>query len=129
MMVLLVDFHICISFPLIRRSLTYLNGLLLKRLFTTFLRSHLEYGLVIWAPYLKKFIITLEKVQYPYTKLVDEEKVSNYIEWLWGWIFHHSLRECSRWYDLIVGEQLHHSCLITSRKHDYQLKLNVLFFK
>ena len=34
---------------LIRRTFLYLDGTLLKKLFTTFVRPHLEYGQVIWT--------------------------------------------------------------------------------
>ena len=39
---------------LIRRTFSYLDGLLFKKLFTTFVRPHLESGQVILTPYLKK---------------------------------------------------------------------------
>ena len=56
---------------LIRRTFSYLDGSLFKKLFTTFVRPHLEYGQVIWAPHLKKYITILENVQRRATKLVD----------------------------------------------------------
>ena len=56
---------------LIRRTFSYLDGLLFKKLFTTFVRPHLEYGQVIWTPHLKKYITILENVQRRATKLVD----------------------------------------------------------
>ena len=46
---------------LIRRIFSYLDGPLFKKLFTTFLRLHVEYVQV-------KHINTLEKVQLPDTK-------------------------------------------------------------
>ena len=56
---------------LIRRTFSYLDGPLFKKLFTTFVRPHLEYGQVIWTPRLKKYITILENVQRRATKLVD----------------------------------------------------------
>ena len=41
---------------LIRRTFSYLDGPLFKKLFTTFVRPHLEYGQVIWTLHLKKYI-------------------------------------------------------------------------
>ena len=35
-----------------RRMFSYLDGPLYKKLFTTFVRPHLEYGQVIWTPHL-----------------------------------------------------------------------------
>ena len=48
---------------LIRRTFSYLDGPLFKKLFTTFVRPHLEYGQVIWTSHLKKYITILENVQ------------------------------------------------------------------
>ena len=56
---------------LIRRSLRYLGGPLVRKLFTTFLRPHLVYGQVIWAPYLKQYVTILENEQRHATKLVN----------------------------------------------------------
>ena len=39
---------------LIRRTISYLDGRLFKKLFITFVRPHLEYGQVIWTPHLEK---------------------------------------------------------------------------
>ena len=56
---------------LIRKTFSYLDGPLYKKLFTTFVRSHLKYGQVIWTPPLKKHITILENVQRRTTKLED----------------------------------------------------------
>ena len=56
---------------LIRRTFLYLDGTLLKKLFTTFVRPHLEYGQVIWKQHLEKYMTILENVQHRATKLVD----------------------------------------------------------
>ena len=56
---------------LIRRSFSYLDAKLFKKLYTTFVRPHLEYAQVVWSPHLAKHINMLENVQKRATKLVD----------------------------------------------------------
>ena len=56
---------------LIRRSFSFLSCSLFKKLYTTFVGPHLEYGQVIWSPHLKKYISIIERVQMRATKLVD----------------------------------------------------------
>ena len=56
---------------LIHRAFSHLDGPLFKKLLTTFVRPHLEYGTPVWAPHLKKYITILENVQRRATKLVD----------------------------------------------------------
>ena len=56
---------------LIHRTFPYLDGSLFKKLFTTFVLPHLDYGQVIWTPHLKKHITILENVKRRATKLVD----------------------------------------------------------
>jgi len=55
---------------LIRRSFTYMDIELMRRLFTTIVRPHLEYANIIWHPYLKKDIELIEGVQHRATKMV-----------------------------------------------------------
>lgn len=40
-------------------------------LMITFVKPHLECGQVIWAPYLKKYVVILENLQHQATKFVD----------------------------------------------------------
>ena len=56
---------------LIRRTFSFLDGNLFKRLFTTLVRPHLEYCQNVWSPHLKKRINLIEAVQKRATKLVD----------------------------------------------------------
>ena len=56
---------------LIRRSFTYLDGQLFKKLFSSFVRPHLEYACAVWSPFLKKNITAIENVQRRGTKLID----------------------------------------------------------
>ncbi len=55
---------------LIRRTFTYLDTALMKQLFTSIVRPHLEYANVVWQPYLKRDIELLERVQHRATKMV-----------------------------------------------------------
>ena len=65
---------------LIRRSFSYLDGRLFKKLFTTFVRPHLEYCAVVWNPHFKKHIKIIENVQVRATKLIDGFNKLNYTE-------------------------------------------------
>ena len=56
---------------LIRRSFAYLDCDIFKRLFTTFVRPHLEYAQSVWSPHLSKLINQIENVQIRATNLVD----------------------------------------------------------
>ena len=47
---------------IIRRSFSFLDGKLFKKLYITFVRPHLEYAQAVWAPYLAKYVNMLEKV-------------------------------------------------------------------
>ena len=65
---------------LIRRSFTYLSCEMFKKLYVTFVRPHLEYAQIVWAPHLKKHITLVENVQRRATKLVDGLKDFPYHE-------------------------------------------------
>ena len=76
-----------------RRTFSYLDGPLFKKLFTTFVRPHLEYGLVIWTPQFQKYITILENVH----------TLSNKIG---GWFSSHELlRKAKKTESIIVGLQ------------------------
>ena len=50
------------------------------RLYKAMVRSHLEYGNIIWSPYLKKQSIQIERIQRRATKLVKECRSMPYSE-------------------------------------------------
>ena len=56
---------------LIRRSFSYLDGELFKKLYTSFARHHLEYAQSVWQPHFEKYKKMIENVQIRATKLVD----------------------------------------------------------
>jgi hypothetical protein len=55
---------------LIRRSFTHMDGALMRILFTSVVRPHLEYGNVVWHPFLQKDIDLIESVQHRATRMV-----------------------------------------------------------
>jgi len=55
---------------LIRRSFTFMDCKLMKQLFTSMVRPHLEYGNVVWHPQLKKDMQLLEGVQHRASRMV-----------------------------------------------------------
>ena len=65
---------------LIRRSFNYLDCEMFKKLYVAFVRPHLEYSQVVWAPNLKKYKTMIENVQRRATKLVDGLKTFEYHE-------------------------------------------------
>ena len=65
---------------LIRRTFSYLDSETFKKLYSSFVRPHLEYANSVWSPHLRKHIKMLESVQIRGTKLVDGMKTMNYKE-------------------------------------------------
>ena len=65
---------------LIRRSFSFLDGSTFKRLYTSYVRPHLEYANPVWSPHLKKLSKMIENVQDRATKLVDGMKNINYAD-------------------------------------------------
>ena len=55
---------------LIDRSFDYLSPEMLRTLFVTFVRHHLEYAQAVWSPHLQKHINAIEGVQRRATRLV-----------------------------------------------------------
>ena len=56
---------------MIRRSFTFLDCNLFKKLYVAFVPPHLECGQAVWSPHLVKYINMLEEVQVRATKLVN----------------------------------------------------------
>ena len=59
---------------IIKRTFTYMEKDMFLQLYKSLIRPHLEYGSVIWSPYLKKDIYLIENLQRRATKLVKEIK-------------------------------------------------------
>ena len=64
----------------IRRTFDFISKNIFSKLYKSLVRSHLEYGNVIWSPYLKRQSIQIERVQRRATKLVPECKDMSYTQ-------------------------------------------------
>ena len=64
----------------IKRTFTFKSKSIFLKLYKALVRSHLEYGNVIWNPHLKRQSIQIERVQRRATKLVPECKDMSYEE-------------------------------------------------
>ena len=64
----------------IRRTFTFIDKDIFSKLYKALVRSHLEYGNVIWSPHLKRQSIQIERVQRRATKLVPECREMNYLD-------------------------------------------------
>ena len=118
---------------LIRRSFSFLDCVLFKKLYTTFVRPHLEYAQSVWAPHLHKFIDMIEKVQIRATKMVDGLGSLEYSERLRKLDLPTLVYRRARGDMIEVFKHMHiydpdslpHHCLQlqqhASRKHDFQL--------
>ena len=56
---------------LIRRTFSFLDCELFRKLYTTFVRPHLEYAQAVWSPHLTKHINMIEQVQIRATKHIN----------------------------------------------------------
>ena len=65
---------------LTRRSFSFLDGDLFKKLYTSFVRPHLEYAIPVWSPHLRKQVKILESVQERAIKSVDSMTNLDYKE-------------------------------------------------
>ena len=54
----------------IKNSFTYFDSSLVKLLYVSLVRPHLEYAVSVWNPYLRKDIDKIESVQHRATRLV-----------------------------------------------------------
>ena len=58
----------------LRNSFTYFDAELVRLLYVSLIRPHLEYAVPVWNPYLRKDIEKIENVQHRATKLVPSIK-------------------------------------------------------
>ena len=65
---------------LIRRTFSFMDGDTFKRLYTSFVRPHLEYANPVWSPHFRKHIKMLENVQIRATKQIDGMQKMEYTE-------------------------------------------------
>jgi len=56
----------------VKRTFTYIDRDMFLQLYKTLIRPHIEYGSVIWSPYLKKDIYLIENLQRRATKIVKD---------------------------------------------------------
>ena len=65
---------------ILRKAFVFWDIATTKRLYTTFVRPHLEYAATVWNPYAKKDIKLLERVQQRVTKLPASVRNQSYEE-------------------------------------------------
>ncbi len=65
---------------MLKRTFTYRGADMWKRLYTTYVRPHLEFAVPAWNPHLKGDIAKLESVQRRATKIAHEMKGKSYNE-------------------------------------------------
>jgi hypothetical protein len=65
---------------IIKITFIYLNEETFTKLYKALVRPHLEYGNIIWFPYLKRQSIAIERVQRRATKLLPECSSMSYSE-------------------------------------------------
>ena len=65
---------------IIKRTFKYMKKEIFKKLFSAHVRSHLEYAIQFWCPYLRKDINNIESVQRRATKTIPELKDLSYPE-------------------------------------------------
>ena len=106
----------------IRRSFSFLNGNLFKKLYVTFVRPNLEYAQVVWAPYLFKYINMIKNVQIRATKVVEGLNDLEYSDRLKILDLPTFVYGRARG-DMIEMYKHFHPRNRTSRSHDYQLHL------
>ena len=65
---------------IIKRTFTYLDKEIFTNPYKALVQPHLEYGNVIWSPYLKRQSVTIQRVQRRAAKLVSNLKDLKYTE-------------------------------------------------
>jgi hypothetical protein len=92
---------------LIKRTFTFLDRDTFNKLYKALVRPHLEYGNIIWYPYLKRQSVAVEKVQRRATKLLKECRNMTYSERL-IYLDLHSLKGRRLRGDLIETYKIYH---------------------
>ena len=67
-----------------------------RRLYTTYIRPHVEYAVQAWRPFRQKDIETLERVQRKATKVPAESPEKRRVRQLGSWLSKENLRGFSR---------------------------------
>ena len=62
------------------RSFKYRNPEVMMELYKTYILPHKNYGIVVWAPHLKKDIQTIESIQRRFTRMITGMKGLGYDE-------------------------------------------------
>ena len=62
----------------IKNSFTYFDAELVRLLYVSLVRPHLEYAVPVWNPYLKKDIDKIEDIQHKATRLVPTLRKMDY---------------------------------------------------
>ena len=65
---------------IIKRTFTYLDKEIFTNPYKALVQPHLEYGNVIWSPYLKSQSVTIERVQRIATGLISTLRDLSYTE-------------------------------------------------
>ena len=121
---------------LIRRTFTYMDCELMKQLFMSLVQPHLEYGNVIWHPYLKKDIELLENVQHRATRMVPGLAKLSYTDRLMKpdlptLVYHRNRGDAIEVYKYLHGTYdidstdilpRHTACGMTTRGHSLKLR-------
>ena len=63
---------------IIKRTFNYMDKEIFSKLYKALVRSHLEYGNVVWSPHLKRQSLQIESIQRRATKLVPECREMDY---------------------------------------------------
>jgi len=104
----------------LKNSFKYWNVVSFRKLYTTFVRPHLEYCTSVWNPILKKDIVKLEKVQRRATKLVPNLRQTFSYETRFANIGITSLEERRRRGDIIQYYKLAKGYNV-AKLHEYQI--------
>ena len=107
----------------ISRTFKYLDPDIMRLLYTSLVRPHLDYASNIWNPYLLEDMRTIEKIQRRATKLIPLFKQYSYYERLFALnlpsLQYHHLRM-----DLIMTYKILHGTVHLSKDHFFIMNTN-----